>query len=349
MSSVPRFFDRAMETSTTTGTGTYTLAGAVTGYQSLACIADGKSAYYCAMEVNADGNPSGGWEVGIGTYTASGTTLSRDSILASTNSNAAVSWAAGTRRIFVTVPASVTAAPVVSPVAGISLVGAKFVRVQGANLATGDNDLYTCPTGKRAYIASASAYNGSGGSIPRYYQVKISGTYYRVSAATTVSNGGVNTNTIGIVLDAGEIISINTTTTNGLNCTLEVWEFDDSSPFKSVKKTSWSTGDNTIYTCPAGKSAWLGPVSSAFTMGVTPTARLSFMSDGGGTRTVIVHVVPSGQAVGTDYRITGAVAVTANNLGAVTFVTELGAGDFINVNVDTGAAGEFGWLNVIEI
>lgn len=99
-------YDRVQETSTTTGTGTYTLAGAVLGYQSFAAVGDGNTCYYCAMGVDGNGNPNGdGWEVGLGTYTAAGTTLARTAVLASTNGGAAVNWAAGTRRIFVTIPA----------------------------------------------------------------------------------------------------------------------------------------------------------------------------------------------------------------------------------------------------
>lgn len=109
MSSSPLFFDRVQAVSTTTGTGTYTLGSPVTGFQAFAIVGDGKSCYYCAHEVDANGNPSGGWEVGLGTYTASGTTLSRDTILASTNTNAAVSWSAGTRRLLLVAPASLFA------------------------------------------------------------------------------------------------------------------------------------------------------------------------------------------------------------------------------------------------
>jgi hypothetical protein len=90
--------DRVKETTTTTSTGTYTLAGAVTGFQSFAVVGNGNSTYYTVT----DGT---NWEVGVGTYTSSGTTLSRDTILASSNSGSAVNWGAGSKDVFLTYPA----------------------------------------------------------------------------------------------------------------------------------------------------------------------------------------------------------------------------------------------------
>jgi hypothetical protein len=90
--------DRVKETTTTTSTGTYTLAGAVTGFQSFAVVGDGNATYYTVT----DGT---NWEVGVGTYTSSGTTLSRDTILASSNSGSAVNWGAGSKDVFLTYPA----------------------------------------------------------------------------------------------------------------------------------------------------------------------------------------------------------------------------------------------------
>jgi hypothetical protein len=79
--------DRVKETSTTTGTGTFNLAGAETGYESFVSgVGTGNTTYY-AIELNAAGE----WEVGIGTVTSGAPdTLSRDTIISSSNSDAAV-------------------------------------------------------------------------------------------------------------------------------------------------------------------------------------------------------------------------------------------------------------------
>lgn len=91
--------DRVRETTTTTGTGTVTLAGAVVGFQTFAAIGNGNVTYYTIA-----GQGTSEWEVGIGTYTSSGTTLSRDTILSSSNSGLAVNFSAGTKDVFVVYP-----------------------------------------------------------------------------------------------------------------------------------------------------------------------------------------------------------------------------------------------------
>ena len=90
--------DRIRETTTTTGTGTYTLAGAETGFETFATIGNSNTTYYCCTD-GVD------FEIGVGTYTLSGTTLDRTAVLQSSNSDSAVSWANGTRSIFCTQPA----------------------------------------------------------------------------------------------------------------------------------------------------------------------------------------------------------------------------------------------------
>ena len=93
--------DRVKETTTTTGTGTITLAGAVDGFQSFsAALADGDTTYYAISETS-----TGEWEVGLGTFTATGTTLARTTVIASSNAGSAVNFSAGTKDVFVVYPA----------------------------------------------------------------------------------------------------------------------------------------------------------------------------------------------------------------------------------------------------
>jgi hypothetical protein len=93
--------DRVKVTTTTTGTGTLTLGGAaVGGFQAFSVIGDGNTTYYTITD-----SGTSSWEVGIGTYTASGTTLSRDTVLDSSNSGSLVDFAAGTKDVFVAYPA----------------------------------------------------------------------------------------------------------------------------------------------------------------------------------------------------------------------------------------------------
>lgn len=89
--------DRVKETTLTTGTGTITLAGAVTNYQSFSAVGNLNTTYY-AITSGTD------WEVGVGTYTASGTTLSRDTVLASSAGGGKITLA-GTSIVFCDYPA----------------------------------------------------------------------------------------------------------------------------------------------------------------------------------------------------------------------------------------------------
>jgi len=93
--------DRVRETTTTTGTGTITLAGAVTNFETFtANLSNSDTTYYAIID-----NTNGAFEVGLGTFTSSGTTLAR-SVIASSNSNNLVNFGAGTKDVFITVPAS---------------------------------------------------------------------------------------------------------------------------------------------------------------------------------------------------------------------------------------------------
>ena len=100
--------DRVRETSTTAGTGTLNLAGAVTGFQTfVAGIGNSNETYYAIFEEGTNL-----FEIGLGTVTdATPDTLSRTTILESTNGDAAVDFSAGTKDVFCTYPAKRAPSP----------------------------------------------------------------------------------------------------------------------------------------------------------------------------------------------------------------------------------------------
>jgi hypothetical protein len=104
--------DRVKETSSTTGTGTLNLLGASQDFEGfVSAIGNGNTTYYAITNTGTDE-----WEVGIGTVT-DGTpdTLSRDSVLSSSNSDALVNFTTGVKDVFCTVPAVKTISPVMNP------------------------------------------------------------------------------------------------------------------------------------------------------------------------------------------------------------------------------------------
>ena len=92
--------DRVKETSTTTGTGTFTLSGAVSGFETFSsAIGNGNTTYYA---ISLQGGAE--FEVGLGTVAAG--TIARTTVISSSNSDSAVNFSAGTKDVFCTLPAS---------------------------------------------------------------------------------------------------------------------------------------------------------------------------------------------------------------------------------------------------
>jgi hypothetical protein len=129
--------DRVRETTATTGTGTVTLAGAVNGFQDFSAVGDGNTTYY-AIVLGTE------WEVGIGTYTTSGTELSRDTVLDSSNTGSLVDFSAGSKDVFVTYPAFIAAGGIVSV---DDVVAAGTDQAGATGLAAGINNVTTVAAG----------------------------------------------------------------------------------------------------------------------------------------------------------------------------------------------------------
>ena len=128
--------DRVKETTTTTGTGTVTLAGAAAGFQSFVVIGDGNQTFYAIVDAT-----SGAWEVGVGTYTSSGTTLSRTTVVSSSNAGSLVSFGAGSKDVFVTYPSSravyLDAAGSAVTTLDIGTLGTSTANISTANITAG--------------------------------------------------------------------------------------------------------------------------------------------------------------------------------------------------------------------
>jgi len=132
--------DRVKETTTTTGTGTVTLLGASTGFQSFAVIGNTNTTYYTIA-----GQTGNEWEVGIGTYSTSGTTLARTTVISNSSGTqpSALSFSAGTKDVFVTYPAEFTANALGGGI-GAVLLNADTMTVSGT-ISTGQNGLTVGP------------------------------------------------------------------------------------------------------------------------------------------------------------------------------------------------------------
>ena len=184
--------DRVKETSTTTGTGTLTLAGAATGFQSFAVIGNGNTCYYTITNQAAPAE----WEVGIGTYTLAGTTLARTTILASSNAGAVVTLSAGTKDVFVTYPAG------------------RAVYGDGVVLAAPSGALLPVANGGTGLASVASTripYGNGTGALNTSANLNYNGTSFIVGAATAPTFTGASSQPYSYVVANSLATTLNAT------------------------------------------------------------------------------------------------------------------------------------------
>ena len=155
--------DRIVETTTTTGTGTYSLGGAKVGFEAFVTrITTGNTVEYCAT----DGTD---WEIGTGVFTdAAPDTLSRATIIASSNGDAAVNWSVGTRDIFLTLSASRLVPGLINQVAYHSaagvIAGDADLTFDGTDmLLTGKMDIGSPGAGTGLDIGEGGSYSANKG------------------------------------------------------------------------------------------------------------------------------------------------------------------------------------------
>jgi hypothetical protein len=186
--------DRVKETTATTGTGTLTLAGAVAGFQSFTSVlSDGDTTYYAIFE-----SSTGAFEVGLGTFTASGTTLARTTILESSNTGSAINLTAGAADVFITQPAEkavyLDASNDVTSAAG-------QIDISNFNNDSG----YTTNTGTVTSVSGTGDVNGItlSGTVTSSGNLTLGGTLSNVNLTTQVTgtlpvaNGGTGITSLG--------------------------------------------------------------------------------------------------------------------------------------------------------
>lgn len=156
--------DRVKESTTTAGAGTVTLLGAATGFQSFAVIGNGNTTYYCIA-----GQTGSEWEVGIGTYTASGTTLARTTVLSNSAGTqpSALGFSAGTKDVFVTYPSERSVNGDANNVVAINNISLGFTTTASA-------------AGTTVLTAASSYFHLLTGTLAQTFQLP---------NATTLSNG----------------------------------------------------------------------------------------------------------------------------------------------------------------
>ena len=261
-------YNRVQETTTTTGTGTITLAGAVSGFQSFAVVGNGNTTYYTITSGTA-------WEVGIGTYTSSGTTLARTTVLSNSLGTTAAISLTGTSNVFVTYPSEKSiyqdASGNVNPLGTIAsgtwqgtAIGSVYGGTGFATYTTGDiiyasatNTLSKLPAGTNGYVLTLASgvpswANPSSGST-LYTRTSFTATAGQTTFTASYTVGYVEVYANGVLLNGTDY-----TATSGTNIVLAV----GSAAGDIIETLAFNTGVITISNLTGG-SAGVVPYQSA--------------------------------------------------------------------------------------
>jgi len=358
--------DRVRETSTTTGSGALTLAGAVTGYQTFSAgVGNANTCYY------AISNPGiAEWEVGIGTYATTGNTLTRTTVLKSSNANAAVVFSAGTKDVFVTYPATksvyldasgnasglgtpaafvatnVTGLPISTGVSGLGTSVATFLATpSSANLAaaltdetgTGAAVFATSPTLVTPLLGTPTSGTLTNCTFPTLNQ-NTSGTAAGLSATLVATSGGTGQSSYAI----GDILYASTTT--ALSKLADVATGNAVISGGVGTAPSWGKIALTTHISGTLPVANGGTNITSYTIGdivyASTTGVLSSLADVATGSAIIsggVGVAPSYGKIGLTTHVSGTLPVANGGTG----ITALGTGVATALGVNTGTAGAF--------
>jgi len=274
--------DRVKETTTTTGTGTVTLLGASAGYQSFSAVGNANTTYYTIA-----GQTTSEWEVGIGTYTSSGTTLSRTTVLSSSNGGSLVTFSVGTKDVFVTYPSG------------------RSVNVDAANTVVSVPQLSATSITNTGLTSGRVVFSTTGGLETDSANLTFSGSALAVTGTLSAT---------GAVTFTGTTATLSGTGLGASNNILSVGNSTDSDAQLRLRpnsaERSWSIGASTLVASTLtitpsttnGGSTFTTPVISISSTGLAVTGTLS------ATGTL------SGGTSGTGYSFSGSAPATSLTL-----------------------------------
>jgi hypothetical protein len=220
--------DRVQETTTTSGTGSVTLAGAVAGFQSFAVVGNGNTCYYAIVNGSA-------WEVGIGTYSTTGPTLARTTVLSNSNGNTSAITLSGPSNVFLTYPAersinydadgvAVIGSPINYSDTGViatfasTVAGYNQMVLQNKSAATNastnlnvSNNTATSTTGYAELGINSSTFSNGAGAF------NIPGASYLASASTDLSIGTYGAYNIHLATNSSTTDSVTIFNTGGVS------------------------------------------------------------------------------------------------------------------------------------
>jgi hypothetical protein len=328
--------DRVKETCSAPGTGTVTLLGAVTQFQSFSsAVGANNTAPYAIADVSG-----ANWEVGIGTVGSGGTTLARTTVLSSSNSNALVNFSTGTQYVWCDLPASLAVlngyAPTPSKfdnsqkVATSAFVQAALGNYQGAVQTSGAYTLTAAQTGQLVVIGGGT----TGITLPSLSSVAGGSTFnFIAQVAATITASGTDK----IYTSWGGMVS---SLTLGVSQTLQltyasgVWYITNGNILSELP--SWTTsgrpaspvtGQNGFNTTLGFAEYWTGAQWATYGNLSTPTINYLIVGGGGGGGSQTPSVNNGGGGGGGGF-LTGTVGVVA----ATSYSITVGGGGGVNAN-----------------
>ena len=238
-----------------------------------------------------------------------------------------------------------------------AVINPSFPVVRNYALPAGDQALYTVPTGKKALVTDMWVTNPTAGSIGYFPKLTTPNGTFQLGASKSEGAAGIGhnynggaSNSIPIVLNAGEIFIINSSAL-GMSVWVSIIEFDASSALSRWDIQTWVNGNNVLYTHPAGKTVVFGAVSySAINNPVATLTGFNVFNASGSTRTYVgPYIVPSAGSPSTANQFGGSNALISGQGFAKFFPGGLATGDTIVITTsDANNTGQIAWINGMQ-